>query len=367
MEPEAALLNGSWWELLFHPVLVPVHVALVVGAVLAWVVTTPLRDVGWTLMANLCALCWKHVELSLRVAEGYVAVIKDDELRALQTGEYLWALFEAIFAVPMEVIEARKEEYGAYGVLAFKGWDFLRELWCVYVPDTLQQLCSSSCCYAWGWLNACVASYRRAHGLVSGAFWAIMLVLAVCVYVPLTVLRVLEVLLRGWKGVLITLLLVNMAGWYYQWGVWVSYFTVVGVVLAVILVVLKEFGVGEKFDKIAPGRVAKRGWKHVRDEARTRRAEERTALRELRGGTECSPTPTGKEDQGTASPALPERSPSAIQAELRQQKQRVEELEREYKRNERIRRGRLNLRRGECPAPQAGDDGNVELLPEQQV
>lgn len=360
-------LEGMWLDLLFHPALIPVHVTLMVGAVLAWVITTPVRDVGWVLMTNVCALCWKHIELNLRVAEGYVAVVKDERLRALQPGEYVWALFEALFAVPMEILGANEEEYGAYGVLAYKGWDFLRELWCVYVPDTLQQLCSSSRCYACGWLNACVASYRRAHGLVGGTFWAIMLVLAVCVYVPLTVLRVLEVLLRGWKGVLVTLLLVNMAGWYYQWGMWVTYFTVAGVVLAVILVVLKEFGVGEKFDKIAPGRVAKRGWRQVREEARVRRAEEHSALRELRGGTECSPTLKGKADQSAAHLVPGGRSPSAIQAELRQQRQRVEELEREYERNERIRRGRLNLRRGECPASRAGDDGNMVTRPEDQV
>lgn len=352
-------LEGSWWALLFHPVLFPVHVTLMVGAVLAWVITTPVRNVGWALVTNVGALCWKHIELALRVAEGYVTTIKNEELRTLQAGEYVWALCEAVFVVPMEVIDANRSEYGAYGDLAYKGWDFQRELWCVYIPDTLQQLYSSSCRYACGWLTACVASYRRAQGLVSGTFWVVMLLSAVGLYIPLTLLRVLEVVLRGWKGVMAIVLLADTSCWAYGWGGWIPFVTAAGIVLAVAMLVIKELQVGAKLDKVAPNRVARHGWNRVLSDAKDRRKREQRALQDLAGEGELPQGATDRKERGVAVNAPEERSPCAIQAEIRQQKQRVELLEQEYQENVRVRRGRLNLSRGGCPAPGCGDGGDV--------
>lgn len=355
MQREQSPLEGSWLELLFQPALLPIYTALVVGTVLVWVVTTPVRNVCWALTASVAAVCWMHFELALKIAEGYVSLAKDEQMRALRSGEYVWTLYEALFTVPMAVIDNDREKYGAYGSLAFKGWDFLREFWCVYLPDTTQMLVDSSCLYALGWLRACVASYHRAEGVVCGLFWAVMLLLAVCVYVPLTVLRVLEVLFRGWKGVVVVLVFVNAAGWFYEWGQWVVYITAVGVILMVAQLVIKEPRVGEELDKISPKYVAQWGWKQVVTDAHDRREKEQRELSVLTGVPEHPQDLERQDKSAHESIASEGRSPSAIQAEIRQQRQRMAVLEREYKETVKVRRGRLNSSRGGCPAPRCGD------------
>lgn len=348
-----------WWGLLCQPAYYPVYAALMLATVITWVVTTPLRNVGWTLGASLCELGLKHATLSAQIVEGYLAVAKDEGLRSKPPGDYVWLVYESFFKVPMSILDRDSEAYGLYGRLAFKGWDFAHEYWCVYLPDTTQTLWTSAGRYARGTLRSCVASYRRADGLAYGVFWVVMLICAVCVYVPLTLLRVLEVILCGWRGVLVLLSLLKVSDWIWSWGWWVNYLVAAGVLLITALATVHELRIGEELDKVSPAVVAQAGWSQVQADAARRRIEERSTLRELRGDKpveEVGALDSPEEPQPEMS--IPcERSPAAIQAELRQSQQRTEQLREEFEANSAVRRGRLNSSRGECPAP--GNGGGV--------
>lgn len=355
-----------WWALLCQPELYPVYAALVLATVILWVVTTPLRNVGWTLAAGLCELCLKHAKLSAIIMEGYLAIAKDDGLRARPPGDYLWLLYESLFKVPMGILERDREDYGLYGTLAFMGWDFAHEYWCVYLPDTAQSLWTSADRYARATLRSSVNSYRRAEGLVSGAFWVVMLFLSVCVYVPLTALRVLEVVLCGWRGVFILLSLLKVTDWIWSWGWWVNYVVTSGILVLAALATVQELKIGEELDKVSPAVVAQAGWSQIQSDAAKRRNEERSTLRELRRVKPAEEVgvidfPQEESQPETCIPC--ERSPAAIQAELRQSLQRSEQLREEFEANSAVRRGRLNSSRGECPAPGTGGDvpGSTEV------
>lgn len=346
--------SESWLLLLCQPALYPVYVALMVLAITVWVVTTPIRNVGWTLGATLCEIGWQHARLSAQVVEGYLAVAKDNRLRARPSSEYIWLLFEGFFTVPMTILERDGDKYGPYGRLAFKGWDFAHEYWCVFLPDTAHSLWTSARLYAHGTLKSCVASYRRAEGLTYGVFWIILLLGAVCIYVPLTILRILEILLFGWRGVLLLLWLLKLTDWVWNWGWWVNYVAVSGVVLMALLATVQELKVGDKLNKVSPTVVAHTGWTQVQADAAQRRKNERSTLRGLRSASqhpieELSVLGIAVDDQ-TTTPAGEERSPAAIQAELRQSQQRVEQLQGEFEANSEVRRGRQTASRGECPA-----------------
>lgn len=344
----------SWyWSLFNQPALYPVYVVLVLSGILFWVITTPLRNVGWALGTVLWDIGAKHAALTSRVVEGYLLVAKDRDLCKLPPGDYLWALYEAIFTVPMGILKSDADSFGEYGVLAYKVWDASHQYWCRYLPNTSQELWASTLLYARGTLLACIASYRRAEGMAHGVCWFILLVGAILIYVPLTMLRVLEVVLLGWRGVLIILMLLNIANWFYQWGLWVTYSTGLGVVLIAALITVKELDIGAELDKISPSVVASQGWTQVKDGAKSRRRHERANMRNL---TAEQATGSVRPPEGEAAePEQDERSAAAIQAELRQSLQRVEQLEAEFERNSTVRRGRLHSSRGECPAPGTGE------------
>lgn len=154
----------------------------------------------------------------MRIVEGYLAIAKDESLWNRPKGEYLWLMYEAVFEVSLKIIGAERAELGLYGTLVYKGWDFAHEYWCTYLPDTSQALWNSACQYSRGAARACVCSYRRAQGLAHGLFWFILLVIAVIVYVPLTALRILEVLFCGWRGVVIILFALNVTNWVWCLG-----------------------------------------------------------------------------------------------------------------------------------------------------
>lgn len=344
----------SWLELLFQPALYPVYVALVVIAITVWVVTTPIRNVGWSLCAAVCEIGWQHAKLSAQVIEGYLTVAKDEGLRARPSSEYLWLLFEGFFTVPMAILKREGDTYGPYGRLAFKGWDFAHEYWCVFLPDTAHSLWTSTGLYAYGTLKSCVDSYHRAEGITCGVFWIVLLSGAVCIYVPLTFLRILEILLFGWRGVLVLIGLLKLTDWIWSWGWWINYVTASGVVLMALLATVQELEIGDKLDKVSPTVVAQAGWAQVQADAALRRREESSTLRSLRSAPRDPVDEQGvldiAVDEQSATPTEGERSPAAIQAELRQSQQRVEQLQVEFEANSEVRRGRQTASRGECPA-----------------
>lgn len=114
------------------------------------------------------------------------------------------------------------------------------------------------------------------------------------------------------------------------------------------LIVLDELRMDMEQDKVSPARVAKVGWSQVRAETGKRRKGERAALREL---TEEQLVVDSPPEPQPETVIQGERSPAAIQAELRQSQSWVEQLQAEFASNSEVRRGRRDLGRGECPAP----------------
>jgi hypothetical protein len=185
--------------------------------VLAWVLTTPLRNVGWVFLSEVYRVLSLNGSLWNECLHQYQGVLRDAEVRQLEGLTYVYAVWGALFAVPMEVLSVNEEQYGDYGRMLRHWWVAAYSTFQEYFPDLCVHTAFSVAKYARVTRTAFVSCCRRASEGVRVLFLTCRFVVALIFFTPMAFYDLLEYCLLGEIGVAVTLLALNSANSYFHW------------------------------------------------------------------------------------------------------------------------------------------------------
>ncbi|POM74057.1 Hypothetical protein PHPALM_9036, partial [Phytophthora palmivora] len=193
---------GAWFNYVWTEYarfeLLPVYI----GAVIAWIVTTPLRDVVWTFFTEVWRVTRLNGGMWLDYTSRYQEVLRNPSLRQLHGLAYGYALWSTFFAVPVKSWWlAFQVTFGEYG------------------PDLVLETCASVERYCVAWKEGCANAWRRVYGGVQGLCWAAIVTLSMIIHVPMLLFDVLEFVLCGAKGVVVALVVLNASSYYWGWTI----------------------------------------------------------------------------------------------------------------------------------------------------
>ncbi|EGZ13910.1 hypothetical protein PHYSODRAFT_335615 [Phytophthora sojae] len=141
--------------------------------------------------------------------ERYRRFVNGPAVEDRPAAERRWKAFEAIWATPMIVLEARGEHTEGLGRLLHKWLEAYHALWCVFLPDVLELSCKSTAKYWKGSKAECRRTVDRASCVCRG-FWAFVSLLAYALfYTVVFVYDFVERVCQGTVGVAVLLLTLN--------------------------------------------------------------------------------------------------------------------------------------------------------------
>ncbi|GMF49208.1 unnamed protein product [Phytophthora fragariaefolia] len=355
---------ARWLRIYATPELLPAYCCAGVGCVLAWGVSTPLRNVGW----NFAYEIWRVVSLNGCLWNDcllqYNGVLLNDEIRQLRGVAYAYALWGAVFAVPMQVLADNEQRYGDYGQMLRKWWVAAYETFYAYLPDLGLSTACSVKNYALATKDAAISSRRRTGEVLRVVLLFVKFLLGLAFFAPMAVYEFVEFVLLGEVGVALALLMMNLLNGYFEW-------TTLGVAASVIFVTLGvvthlwRCGSGKADrERLSPSTIIVDGLEEERERAADRSRTETKGLERLRGA--APEVPPQYYDARVDDPVIidegPSRAPAAISAELRAAEERPALLRLELAQHPDVRRGRQTRSRGGCPVP-----GRERGVPEDRV
>ncbi|KAE9284265.1 hypothetical protein PR003_g26895, partial [Phytophthora rubi] len=309
---------ARWLQTYATPELLPAYCCAGVCCVLTWVISTPLRNVGWTFagevwrVASLNGTLWNDCLLQ------YNSVLLNDEVRQLRRVAYAYALWGAVFAVPMQVLADNEQRYGDYGRMLRKWW---------------------------------VAAYknrRRAGEVLRIVLLILKFLLVLTFFTPMAVYEFVEFVLLGEAGVALALLMMNLINYYFEWTTLGVAASVVYVTIGVVTHIWRGGKGKTDRERLSPTTIIVEGLKEVRERAADRSRTETEDLERLRGAD--TEVPPRYYDAHSDAPVIiddgPTRAPAAISAELRAAEERSALLRLELAQHPDVRRGRQTRSRG---------------------
>lgn len=110
---------------------------LTTGA-LVWTVTQPLRTVTVRLFSAVSYSVYKWAGFAKVCIQRYRRYVRGSGLQNLPRGERWWKSYDALWAIPMVVLEARRDHLDGVGCLLRKWIDAFHAYWGVFHPDSLE-------------------------------------------------------------------------------------------------------------------------------------------------------------------------------------------------------------------------------------
>ncbi|KAE9176744.1 hypothetical protein PF004_g25977, partial [Phytophthora fragariae] len=188
-----------------------------VGAVAAWVITTPVRRVVWAFLWQV----WRGVRLNggmwVEIVARYQDVLQNRELRQLRGPAYAYALWSAVFAVPVQVLRDGEVEYGRYGRMHRSWWVAGQVTFGEYGPELLVRSARSIGRYGRAAGEACLLTGRRVFAILHGVGWLLLLLLSLTIHIPMALYDLLEFSLCGTVGVVAVVVALNALNYLLKW------------------------------------------------------------------------------------------------------------------------------------------------------
>ncbi|KAE9189448.1 hypothetical protein PF002_g25038 [Phytophthora fragariae] len=338
---------ARWLQTYVTPELLPAYCCAGVCCVLTWVISTPLRNVGWTFagevwrVASLNGTLWNDCLLQ------YNSVFLNDEVRQLRGVAYAYALWGAVFAVPMQVLADNEQRYGDCGRMLRKWWVAAYETYYAYLPDLGLNTACSIRNYALATKDAAVSSRRRAGEVLRIVLLILKFLLALTFFTPMAVYEFVEFVLLGEAGVALALLMMNLIN-YFEWTTLGVAASVVYVTIGVVTHIWRGGKGKTDRERLSPTTIIVEGLKEVRERAADRSRTETEDLERLRGAD--TEVPPRYYDAHSDAPVIiddgPTKAPAAISAELRAAEERSALLRLELAQHPDVRRGRQTRSRG---------------------
>ncbi|KAE8966823.1 hypothetical protein PR001_g28280 [Phytophthora rubi] len=348
------------WQATYVPAeLLPAYCVAGIGFVFVWVVSTPVRNVGWQFSAEVWRVASLNGALWNDCLRHYNAVLANPEVRQLRGLAYVYALRGTIFAVPMQVLTQNEQKYGDYGRMLRHWWVAAYTTFYEYVPDLGLKTARSVNNYARATKDAAVSSRRRIGEALHVTLLICKFVASLAFFLPMALYTVVEYVLLGETGVALAVFVVNLANHYFEWTRWSAPGSVLFVTVGVITHIWRCGSGDTELERLSPTTIVLEGLKEVRERAATRERTETEDLQRLQGPQgEALPSSTGRAEFVRVEVVeSPSRAPAAISAELRATEERSALLRLELAQHPDVRRVRRTCSRGGCPVP--GQDGVV--------
>ncbi|EGZ06526.1 hypothetical protein PHYSODRAFT_254467 [Phytophthora sojae] len=194
-----------WWVLRNHW---PAVLLVLIGAV-GGVITRPLWSIAGRLIGAVFGFAFKLLTLLKVCVRRCRRFVNGPSVQGRPSAERRWKAFEAIWATPMVVLEARGEHKNGLGRLLYKWLDAYHALWCVFLPDVLELGGESTVKYWRGSRAECRRSVDRAC-CVGRGLWAFLTLATYAVfYTVIYVYALVEKACQGAVGVGVLLLTLN--------------------------------------------------------------------------------------------------------------------------------------------------------------
>ncbi|KAE9301606.1 hypothetical protein PF008_g22714 [Phytophthora fragariae] len=142
-------------------------------------------------------------------ARRYRRFVNGPSVQGRPSAERRWKTFEAIWATPMVVLEARGEHEDGLGRLLYKWLEAYHALWCVFLPDVLELSCKSTVKYWRGSRAECRRTVDRACYVWRGLWAFLSLSVYAVFYTVVYVYDFVEAVCQGTVGVGVLLLTIN--------------------------------------------------------------------------------------------------------------------------------------------------------------
>ncbi|KAE9335011.1 hypothetical protein PF008_g13695 [Phytophthora fragariae] len=171
------------------------------------------------------AAAWRVIAVNLSLFDAclrqYLVVLANDEVNQLLGVQYVYALWGALFAVPVNVLTESEGRYGEYGRALRKWWDADYGTFYAYLPDLDLSTAHSTARCSHTSKEASASSGRRTAEVFRVGFLIALLCLSLLIHLPLAAYNLLELILLGKVGVALALLMFNCANYYLEWTRWV--------------------------------------------------------------------------------------------------------------------------------------------------
>ncbi|KAE8971142.1 hypothetical protein PF006_g23431 [Phytophthora fragariae] len=173
------------------------------------VVTRPLWRIAGRLIGAVFGFVFKWLTLLKVCVRRYRRFVDGPSVQGRPSTERRWKTFEAIWATPMVVLEARGEHEDGLGRLMYKWLEAYHALWCVFLPDVLELSCKSTVKYWRGSRAECRRTVDHACCVWRG-LWAFLSLSAYAVfYTVVYVYDLVEKICQGTVGGGVLLLTIN--------------------------------------------------------------------------------------------------------------------------------------------------------------
>ncbi|KAG3239263.1 hypothetical protein PI124_g15790 [Phytophthora idaei] len=181
-----------------------------VAGIVVWVITTPLRNVSWAFLDSVSDGGHAVHFFCYTCGDRYLGAARSEQALALPPVDYACALVTLSFLIPIAVLRDYEARIGITGRLCLKWCEAFHHSCCLFVPDAIQLLWVSSCKYVRATGEAVVAVIDRTGDFIVGAYLLASLLLSILIYLPRLVYESVEGVLRGWMGVMLIVLIVDV-------------------------------------------------------------------------------------------------------------------------------------------------------------
>ncbi|KAG3241341.1 hypothetical protein PI124_g13780 [Phytophthora idaei] len=279
-----------------------------VAGIVVWVITTPLRNVSWALLASVSDGGHAVYFFWYTCGDRYLGAARSAQALALPPVDYACALVTLAFLIPIAVLRDYETRFGITGRLCLKWCEAFHHSCCLFVPDATQLLWVSSCKYARATGEAVVAVLDRTGDFIVGAYLLASLLLSILIYLPRLVYESVEGVLCGWMGVGLIVLIVDV---YLDFTIACCYWNTTVLLVGCYSHLMQCYEKSHLSAASKPGQAARRGWGELAGRIGRREERERASVERLRGTREDG-TSAGEKIASPASVGThPERVPAA--------------------------------------------------------
>eukprot|EP00644_Phytophthora_capsici_P018076 jgi/Phyca11/114002/e_gw1.25.258.1 len=178
--------------------------------ILVWTILEPLLSVGLRFVTAIGLFVSKWAGLTKLCLRKYRRFVCKRAVSDVSRCDYYWSLFEALWATPMVILEAHKEHRQGLGRLLHKWIVAYHELWCVFLPNSIEFGWTSTKKYGGGVRLEWWRTVGRAGCLFQGLWSVTSLLFFGCFYGVVCCYEVVEWICQGWKGLTVLVIAANV-------------------------------------------------------------------------------------------------------------------------------------------------------------
>ncbi|KAI9994877.1 hypothetical protein PInf_011715 [Phytophthora infestans] len=135
------------------------------------------------------------------LGERYLHAGRQSHGMGLSTPKYAWARIGLMPLIPIAVLNEYEPRFGIVGKLCVKWGEAYHHILCVFSPDAVQLVWTSSCRYTRGYAEASFHTVSRTGDVAFGLYLLVALLFSTMMCLPGVVYDVYEGLWQEWMGV----------------------------------------------------------------------------------------------------------------------------------------------------------------------